>query len=991
MAETRESKELQFRMRSFNREYSEQLLVAFINRNDREVREISQSAVNRNVAFLNEAVGLLGGCDFERAWQSRSERPPETWLARLVLLSYRIELSERVLSQIGPGLPKIPAELEADGAPIEAAWDIAHPNDQVGAKHGWRSDMCALLATLTEANRPSFDGESVEAVVQDALTYYMTSRAAREQESSITFGRPPHTHEDVVKRTWRAIAYADAAWSLNPSSIEARFASARLHRGLGLRTEDARQFVTALRILCPMAYPEELRGEWQRASLEPNHGIRREKTEHEAIARLVPRVLNDIGRVIEVYGLLQQHLARHLSTSCGLSGTGASGTVSALSAAVASVEAHILPGRDIGESGYLDWALEQIDEVTKRWRAVVALRQPSESRRKPGASGAEVPRWVDRLERSIGASFMYQQVAISSLTPEVIQAFEVADWLFRAVDVRDTAPGVVPASLSPHEPESPDAADSQDWRWEVNIRAAMAIHNHGRILGRLGDEPGAVREYLRAIRLDPEFAAAHENLGLALLQMEECVAAERHFAIARTLYGQRDNRRTEYLEANLGEVVVAENKNRESLKRALAKESSIGDEDADADQLVILKRWNSYTPTLPRPQAALGGGYFLVAAGAGIAVDPGYDFIQNLGKAGFSVADISAIAITHMHMDHVADLERLLLLQFERRKRTHAEPRQLVILASEGVALQLRLRLGALLTNPAEWSFLRLVVPPRADDPHGGVTEYRPGSSDESRDMPWTQGKKIARTGRLPIDGVQCVSTTAAHGGPAGSEQPCSGFRFKWKRGGKSVVAGFTGDTRWYEGIVDQFADCDILVGHLGEVYRTDFDSSGELRSAQDKAVRFEERNHLGLAGLYNLVANMKAAERPGVLVIGEYGEELGDNRLRVTQKLNYVFARECIDTLCLTGDIGLRLIEDSDSASPPTKARGKAGARSRSERAFRMCKCHYCGYASWRPVAQMSELHIRLEEAPDGRVVHYCSRHRAEEIIRRESVAGSG
>ena len=95
----------------------------------------------------------------------------------------------------------------------------------------------------------------------------------------------------------------------------------------------------------------------------------------------------------------------------------------------------------------------------------------------------------------------------------------------------------------------------------------------------------------------------------------------------------------------------------------------------DSDQYTIdfvcLRRYSSFFPFLPRPAAfrAPGGGYFVQVhepgAGAqpfGIAVDPGPDFIENLYRCGYSLADIQMIVITHDHADHIASLDALLAL-----------------------------------------------------------------------------------------------------------------------------------------------------------------------------------------------------------------------------------------------------------------------------------------------------------------------------------------
>ncbi len=82
------------------------------------------------------------------------------------------------------------------------------------------------------------------------------------------------------------------------------------------------------------------------------------------------------------------------------------------------------------------------------------------------------------------------------------------------------------------------------------------------------------------------------------------------------------------------------------------------------NKFVVLRRWQSFNPKVPRPkgQDIRGGGYFLFWEGKGLVIDPGYDFVQNFYEQGFSIEDIDAIVVTHTHPDHEDELNTILTL-----------------------------------------------------------------------------------------------------------------------------------------------------------------------------------------------------------------------------------------------------------------------------------------------------------------------------------------
>lgn len=79
--------------------------------------------------------------------------------------------------------------------------------------------------------------------------------------------------------------------------------------------------------------------------------------------------------------------------------------------------------------------------------------------------------------------------------------------------------------------------------------------------------------------------------------------------------------------------------------------------------LVMLKGFSSSTPILlnyaQNTNLYSGGGFYFRWNGLGVAVDPGYLFIQNLHNYGLSVLDIDVVVVTHEHIDHSSDVRLL--------------------------------------------------------------------------------------------------------------------------------------------------------------------------------------------------------------------------------------------------------------------------------------------------------------------------------------------
>lgn len=280
---------------------------------------------------------------------------------------------------------------------------------------------------------------------------------------------------------------------------------------------------------------------------------------------------------------------------------------------------------------------------------------------------------------------------------------------------------------------------------------------------------------------------------------------------------------------------------------------------SDSNFLVVLRRWNSFTPKIPnRERGKSGGGYFLVWKGKGIVIDPGFDFMDNFDREGYSIRDIDAIVLTHAHTDHTADLESMLNLLYELSERVKGEHK-----------VDLFMNLGTVNKFIGWVSRLEGI---------GNIVSLNAGDSISPKGYQWTLNVKSAKHDEL-------IGKSAV------------GLVFELNGGSKGALKlGVTGDTGWSSSIQNQYRGCKLLILHLGSIGLNEFDEKLSLRSKERRY-----NGHLGLIGTISMVKSLK----PSLSIISEFGEELGTDRCYIAKTIDRAFGQ---DKRCLTGDIGLQV-----------------------------------------------------------------------------------
>jgi len=305
--------------------------------------------------------------------------------------------------------------------------------------------------------------------------------------------------------------------------------------------------------------------------------------------------------------------------------------------------------------------------------------------------------------------------------------------------------------------------------------------------------------------------------------------------------------------------------------------------------LAVLRRWNSYTPLLPlRGGLNKGGGYFLYHNGKGIVIDPGFNFLKNFYQEGFNFADIDAVMVTHAHIDHTIDLEPILTIIDRINKNIREEARKEA--ENEGTNKEevkeiyeekiekMTKKIDLFLNKGTLQKYKELICCTRMTCIEG-IYELEAGKS-----LPLSE----------EYGGIKLFPMKAKHDEILDSEH-CLGYVIEVD--GKRI--GLTGDTGWDPdgSIGDQYKELspDLMITHIGSIKKKELGYIYETTQEGKNSCFYP--THLGLLG----VTKILDVVRPELAIISEFGEELKDQRVYISQKVG-----EVTKVKCLPGDIGL-------------------------------------------------------------------------------------
>ncbi len=262
--------------------------------------------------------------------------------------------------------------------------------------------------------------------------------------------------------------------------------------------------------------------------------------------------------------------------------------------------------------------------------------------------------------------------------------------------------------------------------------------------------------------------------------------------------------------------------------------------------LRTIHKWNSSSPLFSRG-ISQGGGYLLTlkdSAGQtkGVAIDPGYDFLDIFKDLGLGIADIDAIILTHDHDDHTESVGSILSLLAKYNDHNFEKKSKVIdIFGSPGAMLKFQGVLAA--TDPAggrEINFQLLV----------------PGSTVSSVDHASTAEKY----------GFILHVNQAYHSEMWTNQESSVGVVIETKikeKGGSPLCLGITGDTRYEPGLGRMYSNAQIILLNIGSIEKEE----GKLLS-----------QHLGICGCINLLKEARLG-KPTLAILTEFGEEFKGKR----------------------------------------------------------------------------------------------------------------
>lgn len=308
--------------------------------------------------------------------------------------------------------------------------------------------------------------------------------------------------------------------------------------------------------------------------------------------------------------------------------------------------------------------------------------------------------------------------------------------------------------------------------------------------------------------------------------------------------------------------------------------------------LLILKAFSSSMPILLNYSNDIerysGGGFYIRWNGKGIAVDPGYKFVENLHRAGFSVLDVDVVVVTHEHIDHSSDIRLLDDLHFNASKNHKDQeynwnPEGFYISKDDKIPHKISWYL-----DPVTYETVQTFA-----DRNSGFSPLCNILYCVSVDQFETERlKKVFPENRniLTHQAIQIGTDIVMQVFPTCHEQKNTrtyfghtfGCTFEcMSKDRQSIQIGYTSDTSInevsvYDGMINKLQNCQIIIANISGIYEDDI----LLKNAKAR--------HLGYYGCYKIAYDILKTRHSPVkyYLLSEFSNQVSDIRYDVSKYL---------------------------------------------------------------------------------------------------------
>lgn len=285
------------------------------------------------------------------------------------------------------------------------------------------------------------------------------------------------------------------------------------------------------------------------------------------------------------------------------------------------------------------------------------------------------------------------------------------------------------------------------------------------------------------------------------------------------------------------------------------------------NRFILLKGFSSSTPVIYSASFDIecnGGGFYFNYKGTGIVVDPGIGFVKSMHKYGIFIDDVDVVVITHDHLDHNADAETLSSLVHDFNNFNQRMPHVMHDV------------FGTMRSSEHE---ILWITDENTKNKLQGKVEKLKSLDDYTR---------YCRKEIIPKEkGIFLSAIRTKH---IKDSEESYGIKL-FAEYEKDYIISYTSDTAYFEELSHFFADQDILVFNVSDIYKKDV-----------KGIR-SKNSHLGYNGSIELLKNTNYR----IGVASEFCCTNGDFRINFIKAVKREIEKEkrsCI----LPGEMGFNI-----------------------------------------------------------------------------------